>query len=165
MTELKSGKYTAKVTVKDGIAKLQLYDEKGNVVILDSNGSDESGGLGNKSAVSMSFEYEAGKVINTGRGISFKMPEDLNNPTSIVMEFDYKSGSEITYQGDNGYIYTQIGYSQDIAVNMPGSNIFTQSGMVLQGSAFNTVNGMSATLNTLFSNFCLLYTSPSPRDA
>ena len=40
----------------------------------------------------MSFEYEAGKVINTGRGISFKMPEDLNNPTSIVMEFDYKSG-------------------------------------------------------------------------
>lgn len=108
MTELKSGKYTAKVTVKDGIAKLQLYDEKGNVVILDSNGSDESGGLGNKSAVSMSFEYEAGKVINTGRGISFKMPEDLNNPTSIVMEFDYKSGSEITYQGDNGYIYTQI---------------------------------------------------------
>ena len=73
MTELKSGKYTAKVTVKDGIAKLQLYDEKGNVVILDSNGSDESGGLGNKSAVSMSFEYEAGKVINTGRGISFKM--------------------------------------------------------------------------------------------
>lgn len=152
MTELKSGKYTAKVTVKDGIAKLQLYDEKGNVVILDSNGSDESGGLGNKSAVSMSFEYEAGKVINTGRGISFKMPEDLNNPTSIVMEFDYKSGSEITYQGDNGYIYTQIGYSQDIAVNMPGSNIFTQSGMVLQGSAFNTVNGMSATLNTLFSN-------------
>ncbi len=152
MTELKSGKYTAKVTVKDGIAKLQLYDEKGNVVILDSNGSDESGGLGNKSAVSMSFEYEAGKVINTGRGISFKMPEDLNNPTSIVMEFDYKSGSEITYQGDNGYIYTQIGYSQDIAVNMPGSNIFTQSGMILQGSAFNTVNGMSATLNTLFSN-------------
>ena len=153
MTELSTGNYTAKVTIKDGIAKLQLYDEKGNVVIMDSNGSDEAGGSGNKSSVSMTFEYEPGKVINTGRGISFKMPdEDLETPTSIVMEFDYKSGSEITYQGDNGYIYTQIGYSQDIAVNMPGSSIFTQSSLVLQGSAFNTVNGMAATLNTLFSN-------------
>lgn len=152
MTELKSGKYTAKMVVKDGIAKLQLYDEKGNVVIMDSNGSDEAGGSGNKSAVSMTFEYEPGKVINTGRGISFKLPDDLENPTSIVMEFDYKSGSEITYQGDNGYIYTQIGYSQDIAVNMPGSNIFTQSSLILQGSAFNTVNGMAATINSLFSS-------------
>lgn len=152
MTELKSGKYTAKVTVKDGIAKLQLYDEKGNVVIMDSNGSDEAGGSGNKSSVSMTFEYEPGKVINTGRGISFKMPDDLENPTSIVMEFDYKSGSEITYQGDNGYIYTQIGYSQDIAINMPGSSIFTQSSLILQGSAFNTVNGMAATINSLFSS-------------
>ena len=154
MTELKSGKYTAKMVVDNntGIAKLQLYDEKGNVVIMDSNGSDEAGGSGNKSAVSMTFEYEPGKVINTGRGISFKLPEDLENPTSIVMEFDYKSGSEITYQGDNGYIYTQIGYSQDIAVNMPGSNIFTQSSLILQGSAFNTVNGMAATINSLFSN-------------
>ena len=153
MTELSTGNYTAKVTIKDGIAKLQLYDEKGNVVIMDSNGSDEAGGSGNKSAVSMTFEYEPGKVINTGRGISFKMPdEDLENPTSIVMEFDYKSGSEITYQGDNGYIYTQIGYSQDIAVNMPGSNIFTQSSLILQGSAFNTVNGMAATINSLFSS-------------
>lgn len=154
MTELQSGSYTAKITVDNntGIAKLQLYDEKGNVVIMDSNGSDEAGGSGNKSSVSMSFEYEPGKVINTGRGISFKMPEDLENPTSIVMEFDYKSGSEITYQGDNGYIYTQIGYSQDIAINMPGSNIFTQSSLVLQGSAFNTVNGMAATLNSLFSS-------------
>ncbi len=154
MTELKSGKYTAKMVVDNntGIAKLQLYDEKGNVVIMDSNGSDEAGGSGNKSAVSMTFEYEPGKVINTGRGISFKLPDDLENPTSIVMEFDYKSGSEITYQGDNGYIYTQIGYSQDIAVNMPGSNIFTQSSLILQGSAFNTVNGMAATINSLFSN-------------
>lgn len=154
MTELTSGKYTAKMVVDNntGIAKLQLYDEKGNVVIMDSNGSDEAGGSGNKSAVSMTFEYEPGKVINTGRGISFKLPDDLENPTSIVMEFDYKSGSEITYQGDNGYIYTQIGYSQDIAVNMPGSNIFTQSSLILQGSAFNTVNGMAATINSLFSN-------------
>lgn len=154
MTELKSGKYTAKMVVDNntGIAKLQLYDEKGNVVIMDSNGSDEAGGSGNKSSVSMTFEYEPGKVINTGRGISFKLPDDLENPTSIVMEFDYKSGSEITYQGDNGYIYTQIGYSQDIAVNMPGSNIFTQSSLILQGSAFNTVNGMAATINSLFSN-------------
>lgn len=152
MTELKSGRYTAKVTVVDGIAKLQLYDDKGNLMIMDSNGSDESGGNGNQSNVSLSFEYEPGKVINTGRGISFKMPDDLENPTSIVMEFDYKSGSEITYQGDNGYIYTQIGYNQDIAVNMPGSNIFTQSSLILQGSAFNKVNGLPATINSLFSS-------------
>lgn len=152
MTELKSGRYTVKVIVIDGIAKLQLYNEKGNLMIMDSNGSDESGGKGNQSSVSLSFEYEPGKVINTGRGISFKMPDDLKNPTSIVMEFDYKSGSEITYQGDNGYIYTQIGYNQDIAVNMPGSNIFTQSSLILQGSSFNKVNGLPATINSLFSS-------------
>lgn len=152
MTELKSGRYTAKVTVVDGIAKLQLYDDKGNLMIMDSNGSDESGGNGNKANVSLSFEYEPGKVINTGRGISFKMPDDLENPTSIVMEFDYKSGSEITYLGDNGSIFTQIGYNQDIAVNMPGSSIFTQSSLILQGSAFNKVNGLPATINSLFSS-------------
>lgn len=79
MTELSSGRYTAKITVNNntGIAKLQLYDEKGNVMIMDSNGSDESGGTGNKSSVSMTFEYEPGKVVNTGRGMSFKMPDDL----------------------------------------------------------------------------------------
>lgn len=155
MTELATDRYTAKIVINraSNVAKLQLFDGKGNLVILDSNGSDESGTTGNKSATSMTFTYEAGKVINTGRGISFKMPESEDKTaTSIIMDFDYKSGSEITYKGDSGYIYTQIGYSQDVAVNMPGNNIFTQSSLVLQGSGFNTVNGMPATLNTLFSN-------------
>ena len=62
MTELKSGKYTAKVTVKDGIAKLQLYDEKGNVVILDSNGSDESGGLDGLSRLCFAFAFLTASV-------------------------------------------------------------------------------------------------------
>ncbi len=151
MTELESGRYTAKITVVDGIAKLQLLDGKGNVMIMDSNGSDEAGGSGNKSSTILSFPYEPGKVINTGRGLSFKMPDDLKNPTSVVMEFDYKSGSEISYQGDKGNINTQIGYNQEITVNTPGSNIFTQSSLVLQGTSFNKVNGLPATSNSLFS--------------
>lgn len=152
LTELSTGRYRANITVKNGIASLRLYDEKGNVVIMDSNGSDESGKNGNNSTTYLQFEYEPGKVINTGRGISLKMPDDLENPTSVVIEFDYKSGSEITYRGDNGYIYTQIGYNQDIAINMPGSSIFTQSSLILQSARANTVNGLPATMNTLFSN-------------
>lgn len=150
MTELKTGQYRAEITVTDGIAKLRLYDEKGNVMIVDSNGSDESGGNGNRSTTTLTFEYEPGKVINTGRGISIKLPDDLENATSLSMTFDYKSGSQVTYQGDNGYIYSQIGYSQDIAVNTPGGNIFTQISKLLQGTAFNTVNGLPATSNTYF---------------
>lgn len=163
MTELKSGRYTAKITVTDGIAKVKLLDEKGNVMIMDSNGSDESGGQGNGSSTVLSFPYEPGKVINTGRGISFKMPEKSENETSVVLEFDYKSGSEITYQGDNGQINTQIGYNQGITVNTPGNNIFTQSSLVLQGSSFNKVNGLPASSNSLFSG--LDGTNPSIGDS
>ena len=151
MTELKSGRYKAEITVDGDIATLRLFDENGNKVIIDTNGSDESNAKGNNTSTEVTFPYEPGKVINTGRGISFKMPNDLKNTTSVYMEFDYKSGSQVTYKGDNGTINTQIGYTQDITINTPGSNIFTPSGMILQGNKLNTSNGLPLSLNTIFS--------------
>lgn len=147
--ELLSGKYTAKISVSGGVGTLRLYDEKGNLVPLDSNGSDESGGKGNNSVTELTFEYKPGAVINTGRGISVKMPNTGQNGAELT--FNYKAGSEVSYAGDTGSILAQIGYNQDIAMNITGNNIFTQSYKTLQGNKFNTVGGLAATLGTLFS--------------
>lgn len=149
LSEFKSGKYTAKVTVADGIGTLKIFDEKGNPVILDSNGADQSGSKGNNTATEITFEYKPGAVVNTGRGISIKMPAGAAIGTE--MSFNYKAGSEVNYEGDMGSILAQIGYNQDIAMNMPGSSIFTQTFKTLQGTRFNTIGGMAATLGTLFS--------------
>lgn len=152
MTELKSGRYRAEISVNGKIATLRLYDEKGNKVILDTNGSDESNSKGNNTSSEITFPYEPGKVVNTGRGISFKMPTDLKNTTSVSMEFDYKNGSQVSYKGDDGKINTQIGYSQDITINTPGSDIFTPSGLIIQGNKLNTSNGLPLSPNTIFSD-------------
>lgn len=150
LPELKSGKYTAKVTVTDGIGTLKVFDEKGNPVILDSNGADQSGNKGNNTANEITFEYKPGAVVNTGRGFSVKMP--ASGATGVELSFNYKAGSEVNYAGDMGSILAQIGYNQDIAMNMPGSSIFTQTYKTLQGTRFNTVGGMAATLGTYFSS-------------
>lgn len=150
LPELANGKYKAQVSVSNGIATLKVLDEKGNPVILDSNGSDQSGTKGNNSVTELTFEYKPGAVINTGRGISIKMPD---SPQSAVeLSFNYKAGSEVNYMGDSGSIFSQIGYNQDIAMNITGNNIFTQTYKTLQGSRFNTVGGMAATLSTYFSS-------------
>lgn len=150
LPELANGKYTAKVSVSNGIATIKVLDEKGNPVILDSNGSDQSGSKGNNSVTELTFEYKPGAVINTGRGISVKMPDTPEN--AVELAFTYKAGSEVNYAGDSGSIFSQIGYNQDIAMNITGNNIFTQSYKTLQGTRFNTVGGMAATLSTYFSS-------------
>lgn len=149
LSELKSGKYTAKITVKNGIGTLTLIDDSGNKMILDSNGSDESGMKGNGSSNELTFEYKPGAVINTGRGISIKLPD--SEESSVNLQFTYKAGSEMNYAGDMGSILAQIGYNQDVAINVPGGNIFTQSYKTLTGTKLNTVNGLAATLSSYFS--------------
>lgn len=149
LPELKTGSYTATITVNNGIATLEIDDNHANKIILDSNGTDESGGKGNGSSTKLTFEYVAGAVIDTGRGVSFKMPD--TNETQIKLNFDYRAGSEMNYAGDGGSILTQIGYNQDIAINVPGEDIFSQSYKTLMGTKTNTVNGLPATLTSFFS--------------
>ncbi len=149
LPELKTGAYSATITVSNGIATLEMDDNLGNKIILDSNGTDESGTKGNGSSTKLTFEYVAGAVIDTGRGVSFKMPD--TNETQIKLQFNYRAGSEMNYAGDGGSILTQIGYNQDIAINVPGENIFTQSYKTLTGTRTNTVNGLPATLTSFFS--------------
>lgn len=149
LPELESGSYTAKITVKDGIGVLELTDSLGRSIIMDSNGTDESGTSGNGSASRLTFEYKPGAVINTGRGVSFKLPD--TEETAVTLRFDYKSGSEMNYAGDYGKILTQIGYNQDVAINVSGGEIFTQSYKTVTGTRVNTVNGLPATLTSYFS--------------
>ena len=77
------------------------------------------------------------------------MPE--TKETSVTLQFDYKSGSEMNYAGDYGTILTQIGYNQDVAINLSGGEIFSQSYKTVTGTRVNTVNGLPATLTTYFS--------------
>ncbi len=147
--ELKTGAYTATITVNNGVGVLELSDSANNKIIIDSNGTDESGDKGNGSSSKLVFEYKAGAVIDTGRGVSFKMPD--TNETTVKLQFNYRAGSEMNYAGDGGSILTQIGYNQDIAINVPGENIFSQSYKTLTGTRTNTVNGLPATLTSYFS--------------
>ena len=149
LPELKSGKYTARITVTNGVGTMTLIDDAGNKMLLDSNGSDESGKKGNGSANELTFEYKPGAIINTGRGISIKMPD--SDQSAVNLQFTYKAGSEMNYSGDMGTILTQIGYNQDVAINVSGGNIFTQSYKTLTGTKLNTVNGLAATLSSYFS--------------
>ncbi len=148
--ELESGPYTIKMTVNNNIATLQVLDESGKPILIDSNGSDEAGANGNKSGTSMTFEYKAGTIIDTGRGITVTMPEDPNT-ANLTLSFDYKAGSEMAYTGDDNILYSQIGYNEEVAINMPGSTIFSQTYKTIQGTKFNTTFGLPATESTYFS--------------
>ncbi len=148
--ELETGAYSARITVNNGIAQMQITDASGNPVLIDSNSSDESGTSGNRTATTMTFEYVPNGVIDTGRGVTIKLPSD-ENPTSVVLQFDYKAGSEMAYTGDDGTIYSQIGYNQEVGINIPGSEIFSQTFKTIQGTKFNTTFGLPVTESTFFS--------------
>ena len=77
------------------------------------------------------------------------MPD--SDQSAVNLQFTYKAGSEMNYSGDMGTILTQIGYNQDVAINVSGGNIFTQSYKTLTGTKLNTVNGLAATLSSYFS--------------
>lgn len=151
MEELASGTYKTEISVVNGIATVSIFDANGKQVVLDSNGSDEANQKGNSTSNTLSFKYEPGKVINTGLGFSVQMPNKELVNSQMNATFNYKAGSEVSYDGDMQSILAQIGYDQNIAINTPGSDIFMQSFKTLLSTKVLTANGSLANLSTLLS--------------
>lgn len=152
LRELSSGTYTVQVDVKGDTGYLRLYDKNGKIVTIDSTGSDESAKNGNNLTTEMTFKLEPGAIINTGRGVSITLPNDIATAkTGLKYQFTYKAGSNASYYGDNGQINNQIGFNQTVGINFTGEQLFMQNNKILKSSQFNSVNGVALTASSLFS--------------
>jgi flagellin-like hook-associated protein FlgL len=149
INELTEGYYTASIEkTKDG-AKLILKDQNGKTVNIDSNGSDESGTSYNYISNELIGPFKGNNVINTGVGVSIKLPENFKNGE---VRFYYKPGYKVTYQGDSREIINDIGYHQELSLNTPGEGLFTASKRTLEGSNVMLENGLPVNYKTEFLN-------------
>jgi flagellin-like hook-associated protein FlgL len=151
MPELKEGSYTMNVSVQDGVAYLNMTDSLGKTVLLDSNGSDETTTTGNVTTTTLVAAYDGETVINTGVGLGIKLPDDIPNGTDIKMQFYYTPGDDITYLGDDGKITSKIASNQEVVINVSGQETFMETYRTTKGTTKNTVNGLSITNTTKFS--------------
>ncbi len=151
MPELTEGSYTAKVTVTNGIATVQLFDKNNNKILIDTNGTDETAAKGNNTSYTLTTAYTKGMVINTGTGAGIKLPDTDMEGRSLTTSFYYKPGDNVSYYGDDGIITTKIGYSQDVDINLSGQEIFMATYKTLRGTVTNKTNGLYATSTTYFS--------------
>lgn len=157
--ELPQGDYRMGVTISNGMAEITLYDKYGNAVPVDSNSSDDATSDGNKLMLSTSVAYEPGKVVNLGRGMAIKLPE---NTTHLFTEyhFTYVAGSDITYKGDSSEIVSQIGSNSNVALNVSGNSLFMSTYKTLQSAFLNTYSGLPINLASVFSGLDGVKTSP-----
>ena len=152
MPDLKEGSYTVKVqALAGGVVEVSLVDANNKSVIIDSNGSDESTENGNLTTDTLVTEFTPGQVINTGRGVSIKIPEDKVVGDTLQMSYYYKPGDDVQYIGDDGEITTKIGGSQNVAINVSGQDIFMETFKTILGTMPNTANGLSISQTTRFS--------------
>jgi hypothetical protein len=149
LPELAEGDYTVRIDVRDGTGYLSVKDKYGNDVILDSNGTDDALNGGNNISTVLTFKVESGKVVNTGRGIAVALPDNIGNGLQYTCK--YVPGSYASYYGDSGEILDKIGYNQNVAINFTGDDIFLENSKVLRSVQANTVNGISLTVSSLFS--------------
>lgn len=152
MPDLKEGSYTITAqALSGGIIKLSMVDANNKEVILDSNGSDESTENGNLTTDTLVTEFTPGQVINTGRGVSIKVPEDMVVGETLKLSYYYHPGDDIQYVGDDGEITTKIGDSQNVTINVSGQDIFMETKKTIQGTMPNTANGLPISETTKFS--------------
>ncbi len=149
MNELAEGYYTASIEKTNNGTKLILKDKNGKTINIDSNGSDESGLSNNYIAKELTGPFKDNNVINTGVGVSIKLPENF---TDGDIKFYYKPGYKVTYKGDNREIINDIGYHQELTLNTPGNNVFLASNKTLESSNVILENGMPAHYKTSFLN-------------
>lgn len=148
LPELEEGNYTFEISKEDEFIKLVLKDSKGNIINIDSNGSDQSL-EGNYLSQSLLTEYNKNAVIDTGLGVSVKLP---GNVESSILRFYYKPGYKVQYNGDNKQILTNIGYHEELALNSPGSSIFQATKRTLKGTGVISENNYAASEKTKFLN-------------
>ena len=149
MSELPEGYYNINIEkTKDG-AKLILKDQNGKIINIDSNGGDESGLSNNYISKELLGPFKGNNVINTGIGVSVKLPENF---VGGDIKFYYTPGYKVTYNGDNREIINDIGYHQELTLNTPGNNIFSATSKILESSNVLLENGIPANYKTEFLN-------------
>lgn len=123
--------------------KLWLENEAGQIVQIDSNGSDESGTGANVFADRAVFSPSEinGKIygtFDTGRGIKINLKGlslDTLNDVKVI-EFDYTKGGEISYNGNDEEQPAQVGYNNQVAMNIPGEGLFKPSHRTLAAQSY-----------------------------
>ena len=143
-----SGKYTLYMKREGNGIKVWLEDESGNVVQIDSNGSDDSGTSQNVFTDRAVFvpsivDTPDGKLIygtfDTGRGIKI----DISGlklsafDTLKVVDLEYTRGGEISYQGNGEEQKVQVGYNRYVAVNVPGEGVFKPTHRILAAQSYD----------------------------
>lgn len=151
MPDLKEGSYTLMATVSAGVVKITMTDSLNRNVILDTNGSDDTTENGNLTNATLTTEYREGMVINTGRGVAIKLPDTNMEGDVLKLQFQYKPGDDIRYIGDDGKINTNIASNQDVTLNVTGQELFMETHRTVQGTVKNTINGISISETTYFS--------------
>jgi len=152
MTELTEGEYHITAQIVNDMVYVTMKDDNNNTVVLDSNGSDESTGLGNRTSQTLSMKYEQGMYINTGTGVGIKLPDEDMNGKTLTLDFMYQPGDDMQYVGDNGEIITRIGSSQEVSINIAGQEIFLETNKTVKGSVTNTINNLPITETSYLKN-------------
>ncbi|PLX71325.1 MAG: hypothetical protein C0602_01590 [Denitrovibrio sp.] len=151
MPELNKGTYDITAVVKNGVTHVSMRDENSRTVLLDSNGSDETTENGNLTSDTLTTEFAPGQVINTGRGVSIQLPDDMVEGNTLTLSLNYVPGDSVSYVGDDGEIQTKIGANQSVTINVAGQDIFMETYRTVQGTMSNTMNDVNITSTSPFS--------------
>ncbi|GAB7140709.1 hypothetical protein RsTz2092_06610 [Deferribacterales bacterium RsTz2092] len=154
MSEMGSGEYFVSVRKGRGnVCYLSITDKYNNPVMIDSNSSDDTTRTGNDLTKELSFQYQPGLVIDTGRGVSITLPNvSLEQFEGVNYRFNYTAGAYPTYFGDDGIINNIIGYNQTVPINFPGSDLFMQSARTLSSLQLYSKAGAYVTKGTSFAD-------------
>lgn len=140
--QLSSGKYRIFISREGSSIKVSLVDEGGNIVQVDSNGSDDSAYGGNLlanfglvKASNISGKYYG--VFDTGRGlkVAFDGLDITNLENPIVIDVLYQRGGEVSYNGNQMIQNVKIGYTETVPVTLSGEDVFMASRRLLASQA------------------------------
>jgi len=140
INELESGYYDLSVVKENDTLHISLKNDNGKSVNVDSGGTDESGSAGNVVTNVLSTEYIAEEVVDTGLGVAIKLPEEV---VSTDIRFYYAAGDGVSYKGDDSLIKDDIGYRNELTLNIPGREAFMDTFKSYKSPGVSTVNGVA----------------------
>ena len=146
LDEFDSGKYKLKVNFVGNIVHFRLQDSNGRYVHLDSNSSDEGGDGGNRVGTELVAEYKPGKLINLGRGLTFKLPK--NKGSNMQYNFRYNKGQTLSYNGDDNDMYSALSENSRVAIARNGRDLFLNNYRTLTSSSSFFENGAFAEMTS-----------------
>ncbi len=142
-----NGNYKLFMKKEGNGVRVWMEDENGDVVQIDSNGSDDSGTSQNIFADEAIFKPSIVTVdgkryiygtFDTGRGIKINingLPFSALETVKVV-ELQYTKGGETSYEGNGEEEQIQVGYHRYIPINVPGEGVFKPSHRILAAQSY-----------------------------